>query len=152
MSLPNFIFLACQEVAEKFGVGHVANVSNLNPGYIEFLWVELSYVKLGLGFDKSLFLHKVIERSNITFFTPFCTFLRLLFYMVMFFTTSYTNRRACYDSVWLCLTPFDSVWLCLTLYDSVCLCLPLFASVCLCLPLFASVCLCLPLFASVCLF
>ena len=60
MSVPNLSFLACQEVAEKFGVGNVATVSNLNPGYIELLWVELSYVELGLGFDKSLFLHKVL--------------------------------------------------------------------------------------------
>ena len=36
MSVPNFIFLACLEVAAKFmdvgwGVGHMATVSNLNP-------------------------------------------------------------------------------------------------------------------------
>ena len=43
MSVPNFSFLACLEVAEKFvggGVGgweHVANVSNLNPSYVELL-------------------------------------------------------------------------------------------------------------------
>ena len=43
-----------------FGVGHVATMSNLNPSYIELLWVELSYVEFGLGFDKSLFLHKVL--------------------------------------------------------------------------------------------
>ena len=41
-------------------VEHVATVSNLNPSYIELLWAELSYVELGLGFDKSLFLHKVL--------------------------------------------------------------------------------------------
>jgi len=35
--MPNFSFIACLEVAEKFGgggvgwVGHVATVSNLNP-------------------------------------------------------------------------------------------------------------------------
>ena len=64
--MPNFSFLACLEVAEKFvggwgvGVEHVATVSNLNPSYVELLWAELSYVELGLGFDKSLFLHKVL--------------------------------------------------------------------------------------------
>ena len=59
MSVPNFSFLACLEVAEKFGVGwggvvwgeHVATVSNLNPSWLELLWVELSQVELGLGFD-----------------------------------------------------------------------------------------------------
>ena len=58
MSVQNFSFLACLEVAEKFGGGcggeHVATVSYLNPSYIEFLWVELSQVELGLGFDNSL--------------------------------------------------------------------------------------------------
>ena len=45
MSVPNFSFLACLEVAEKFGGGgveHVATVSNLNPSYLELLSVELS--------------------------------------------------------------------------------------------------------------
>ena len=46
MSVPNFSFLACLEVAEKFrggvvvgwwGVDHVATVSNLNPSYVELL-------------------------------------------------------------------------------------------------------------------
>ena len=43
MSVPNFSFLACQEVAEKFsvvvegGVDHVATMSNLNPSYVELL-------------------------------------------------------------------------------------------------------------------
>ena len=41
MSVPNFSFLACLEVAGKFmgggGVGHVATVSNLNPSYVELL-------------------------------------------------------------------------------------------------------------------
>ena len=45
MSVPNFSFLACLEVAEKFvcgvgwcgGVGHVATMSNLNPSYVELL-------------------------------------------------------------------------------------------------------------------
>ena len=37
MSVPNFSFLACQEVAENFGVGHVATVSNLNPQPQTFL-------------------------------------------------------------------------------------------------------------------
>ena len=44
MSVPNFSFLACLEVAEKFGGGlvggggeHVATVSNLNPSYVELL-------------------------------------------------------------------------------------------------------------------
>ena len=46
--MPNFSFLACLEVAEKFvgggwvGVEHVATVSNLNPSYLELLSVELS--------------------------------------------------------------------------------------------------------------
>ena len=48
--MPNFSFLACLEVAEKFmgvgwgvgGVDHMATVSNLNPTYLELLWVELS--------------------------------------------------------------------------------------------------------------
>ena len=34
-------------------VGQVASVSNLNLSYLEFLWVELSLVELGLGFDNS---------------------------------------------------------------------------------------------------
>ena len=52
MTIPNFSFLACLEVAEKFvgggwGVGgwnveHVATMSNLNPSYLELLSVELS--------------------------------------------------------------------------------------------------------------
>ena len=56
MSVQNFSFLACLEVAEKFVwglVGHVATVSNLNPSYLEFLWVELSWVELWLCFDKN---------------------------------------------------------------------------------------------------
>ena len=59
--MPNFSFLACLEVAEKFvGVGgggwveHVATMSNLNPSYLELLSVELSQVELGLGFDNYL--------------------------------------------------------------------------------------------------
>ena len=32
-------------------VEHVATMSNLNPSYLELLWVELSQVELGLGFD-----------------------------------------------------------------------------------------------------
>ena len=40
--MPNFSFLACLEVAEKFGVvvgvvEHVATMSNLNPSKIELL-------------------------------------------------------------------------------------------------------------------
>ena len=42
--MPNFSFLACLEVAEKFGgvglvvvVEHVATMSNLNPSYLELL-------------------------------------------------------------------------------------------------------------------
>ena len=41
--MPNFSFLACLEVAEKFmgvvggGVDHVATVSNLNPSEVELL-------------------------------------------------------------------------------------------------------------------
>ena len=51
MSVPNFSFLACLEVAEKFvwcgvgGVDHLATVSNLNPSYLELLSVELSWVE-----------------------------------------------------------------------------------------------------------
>ena len=46
MSVPNFSFLACLEVAEKFagvgvGVEYVATVSNLNSSYVELLWSEL---------------------------------------------------------------------------------------------------------------
>ena len=44
MSVPNFSFLACREVAEKFGgvvavvvVEHTAAMSNLNPSYLELL-------------------------------------------------------------------------------------------------------------------
>ena len=45
--MPNFSFLACLEVAEKFVGGggwveHVATMSNLNPSYLELLSVELS--------------------------------------------------------------------------------------------------------------
>ena len=46
--MPNFSFLACLEVAEKFvggwgwGVEHMATMSNLNPSYLELLSVELS--------------------------------------------------------------------------------------------------------------
>ena len=46
-------------MAENFGVGNVATVSNLNPSYIELLWVELSQVQLGLGFDNK---HDMIQR------------------------------------------------------------------------------------------
>ena len=56
MSVQNFSFLACLEVAEKFVWGlvtHVATVSNLKPSYVEFLWVELSWVELWLCFDKN---------------------------------------------------------------------------------------------------
>ena len=38
--MPNFSFLACLEVAEKFGVGGglaVATVSNFNASYVELL-------------------------------------------------------------------------------------------------------------------
>ena len=36
----------------QYGGGeHVATMSNLNPNYLELLWVELSWVELGLGFD-----------------------------------------------------------------------------------------------------
>ena len=45
--MPNFRFLACLEVAEKFVVGgggfRVSTVSNLNPSNIE--------LELGLGYD-----------------------------------------------------------------------------------------------------
>ena len=46
-------------MAEKFvgvvgGVEHMAKVSNLNTSYLEMLWVELSQVELGLGFDNNL--------------------------------------------------------------------------------------------------
>ena len=45
MSVPNFSFLACLEVADKFVVGwwggvdveYVATMYNLNPSYIELL-------------------------------------------------------------------------------------------------------------------
>ena len=43
MSVPNFSFLACLEVAEKFmgvvggGVENMATMSNLNPTYLELL-------------------------------------------------------------------------------------------------------------------
>ena len=61
MFVPNFRFLACLEVAEKFvggwgGVEHVATMSNLNPSYLKLLLVELSQVELGLGFDNFVFL------------------------------------------------------------------------------------------------
>ena len=50
MSVPNFSFLACLEVSEKFVVGwcwfHVSTMSNLNPSKIE--------MELGLAFDKFL--------------------------------------------------------------------------------------------------
>ena len=63
MSVPNFSLLACLEVAEKFvvggGVGHMATMSNLNPSYVEWSWV-----KLGLGFDKS-------KSEVVKFFTLF---------------------------------------------------------------------------------
>ena len=53
--MPNFSFLACLEVGEKFGVvwgvGQVATVSYLNPSYAGLVGVELSKVELGLGFD-----------------------------------------------------------------------------------------------------
>ena len=56
MSAPNFSFLACLEVNEKFVVGggwveHVATVFNFNPSYLELLQVEL-----GLGFDNVSFI------------------------------------------------------------------------------------------------
>ena len=56
MFVQNFSFLACLEVAEKFVCGvvwgeHVATMSNLNPSYLELLWVELSWVELGLVYD-----------------------------------------------------------------------------------------------------
>ena len=60
--MPNFSFLACLEVAEKFGgvgggwVDHLATMSNLNPSYLKLLLVELSQVELGLGFDNFVFL------------------------------------------------------------------------------------------------
>ena len=37
--------------SRDYMVGHVATMSNLNPSYLELLWVELSQVELGLGFD-----------------------------------------------------------------------------------------------------
>ena len=44
--MPNFSFLACLEVGEKFGVvwgvGQVATVSYLNPSYAALVGVELS--------------------------------------------------------------------------------------------------------------
>ena len=52
MSVPNFSFLDCIEVAEKFGGGvgwcgfQVTTVSNLNPSCIE--------LESGLGFDNNL--------------------------------------------------------------------------------------------------
>ena len=54
MSVQNFSFLAGLEVTEKFVCGggvvcggfQVVTVSNLNPSYLKFLWVEL-----WLGFD-----------------------------------------------------------------------------------------------------
>ena len=54
MSVPNFSFLTCLEVSEKFVVGwcwfHVSTMSNLNPSKIE--------LELGLGFDNcSLLIH-----------------------------------------------------------------------------------------------
>ena len=53
MSVPNFIFPACLEVAEKFVVGGwcglaVITMSNLNPCCIE--------LELGLGFDKRFWI------------------------------------------------------------------------------------------------
>ena len=36
------------------GGGHAATMSNLNPSYLECLWVELSWVELGLGFDNNI--------------------------------------------------------------------------------------------------
>ena len=52
MSVPNFPFLACLEVAENFmGVGcelAVTTMSSLNPSCIE--------LELGLGLDNYLFL------------------------------------------------------------------------------------------------
>ena len=55
--MPNFSFLACLEVGEKFGVvwgvGQVATVSYLNPSYAGLVGVELSKVELGLGFDNN---------------------------------------------------------------------------------------------------
>ena len=36
----------------QYGGGeHVATMSNLNPSFLELIWVELSWVELGLGFD-----------------------------------------------------------------------------------------------------
>ena len=36
----------------QYGGGeHVATMSNLNPSFLELLWVKLSWVELGLGFD-----------------------------------------------------------------------------------------------------
>ena len=35
-------------------VGHLASVSNLNLSYLVLLWVEMSWVELGLGFDNNL--------------------------------------------------------------------------------------------------
>ena len=51
--MPNFSFLACLEVAEKFGMGggggfEVTTMSNLNPSCIE--------LELGLGFDNTFIL------------------------------------------------------------------------------------------------
>ena len=77
MSVQNFSFLACLEVAEKFVwglVGHVATVSNLNPSYLEFLWVELSWVELWLCFDKNgleifLSLPEIFNKYKRCFFS-----------------------------------------------------------------------------------
>ena len=58
--MPNLSSLAGLEVAEKFGmgggggVGHMATVSNLNPSYVELLWVELSWVRVGFGQYKAV--------------------------------------------------------------------------------------------------
>ena len=77
MSVQNFSFLVCLEVAEKFVwglVGHVATVSNLNPSYLEFLWVELSRVELWLCFDKNgleifLSLPEIFNKYKRCFFS-----------------------------------------------------------------------------------
>ena len=66
MSVPNFSFLACLEVAEKLvlgvgGVEHVASMSNLNPSYVELLLVELSWVELGFDNLRIDTIHELKE-------------------------------------------------------------------------------------------
>ena len=39
----------------------MATISNLNASYLELFWVELSWVKLGLGFDNNLAFKNIIQ-------------------------------------------------------------------------------------------